>query len=426
MFSYYYQVETFFHDRKQLGMKPGLDRTQQLLQYLGNPQKQVEAVHVAGTNGKGSTVQYIKSGLMANNVRVGVFQSPSMDGIKGHISLGHHYIPEETIISLMNQLYPCIKQMDQKHHAPTMFEIITAIAFVYFKDHADIAIIEAGMGGRYDTTNCFQPLIAIITNVEKDHTAFLGDTIEKIAWHKAGIIQENKPIITGEITEEAYNSIVAEAQQKNAPMLSAGQAFQTETIYADKHNWTFRWKAAHEGVLNVSIKASGSHQINNASLAMMTLSIMRRRGFQLNWGKTLQGLATAVIPGRFEYVCQDPVVIVDSAHNPAGAQALTNTLAVQCAGMNCHLIFAAFRDKDIKEMLRRLENQFATVTLTTFVHPRAASTTELCQYSQRSDVRLIDDWKQAVDNVYQLQQNSCYVITGSLHFIASVRKYFEG
>ncbi len=198
-------------------MKPGLDRIRKLLHFLGDPQGKVTAIHVAGTNGKGSTIQYIKHGLIANSCRVGVFQSPSMDGVKGHISVNHRKVPEETIITLMNQIYPFIQRLDQEQNAPTSFEIITAIAFLHFADDVDVALIEAGMGGRYDTTNCFDPVMSIITNIEKDHTAFLGTTLGEIAWQKAGIIKEKRPVIAGEMNEEAYKSIIAEAIQKTHP-----------------------------------------------------------------------------------------------------------------------------------------------------------------------------------------------------------------
>ncbi|RYG74828.1 bifunctional folylpolyglutamate synthase/dihydrofolate synthase [Lentibacillus lipolyticus] len=425
MFNHYWQVQAFFENRQRLGMKPGLDRIQKLLHFLGDPQEKVAAIHVAGTNGKGSTIQFIKNGLIANGFRVGVFESPSMNGITGHMSVNQHRISENTILTLMNQVYPYIQQLDKEENAPTVFEIMTAIAFVYFAENVDLALVEAGMGGRYDTTNCFDPILSIITNVEKDHTAFLGDTLEDIAWQKAGIIKENRPVIAGEMNEKVYGKVIAEAIPKNAPVFPAGQAFQSELLYVTRESQTFQWQTESFQPMNISMKALGSHQIKNASLAVMALAILDRSGFSLDWDKAIDGLGDTMIPGRLEYICDNPTVILDSAHNPAGAEALTKALPAQCTDADTHLVFAAFRDKDMEGMLRRLEKHFSTITLTTFEHPRAASITELQRYSRHSAVRFAEDWHQAVNRIFTQQKNGCYVVTGSLHFITNVRQFLK-
>ncbi|TMN21084.1 bifunctional folylpolyglutamate synthase/dihydrofolate synthase [Lentibacillus cibarius] len=424
MFKHFHEVENFFQNRQQLGMKPGLSRIQKLLYLLGNPQEKVTSIHVAGTNGKGSTIQYLKHGLMANNFRVGVFQSPSMDGITGHISINHTKVSEETILTLMNQVYPFIQQLDGEQDAPTSFEIITALAFTFFQDHVDLALIEAGMGGREDTTNCFIPILSIITNVEKDHTAALGNTFTAIAYQKAGIIKKDRPVIVGEVGEEASRSIISEAITKDAPVFWSGQAFQSKMLHMTETHQTFEWQADDMQPMHVSIKPFGRHQIKNASLAMMALTLLGQNRFSLDWRKMLHGLATTSIPGRFERIHEDPLIILDSAHNPAGIEALVDSLTTRFIDKNTHLLFAAFKDKDIEGMLPALEQHFKTVTLTTFEHHRAASTKQLQYYSRRPDVQLIDDWEQVISEMLTSHEDDCYVITGSLHFIADVRTYF--
>lgn len=178
MFTNFQEIESFFNSRKSLGIKPGLDRIKKLLQLLDNPQDRIQAIHIAGTNGKGSTVHFIKDALQANGYHVGIFTSPSFSGLTGHMFIDNSAIPETKFVKLCNEIYPFIVQLDNENKSPTEFEIITALAFVYFSAHVDIVLVEAGMGGREDTTNCFQPLISIITNVARDHTAFLGNSLE--------------------------------------------------------------------------------------------------------------------------------------------------------------------------------------------------------------------------------------------------------
>src|SRR5699024_7769817 len=199
MFYHLEEVNRFFENRRYLGIKPGLSRMNQLLTYLDNPQKRIKAVHVAGTNGKGSTIHFLKNALIKNGHEVGLFISPSMLDVTGYIFKNNKRIAEETLISILNEMFPIIQQMDESDMHPTEYEIITAIAFFLFVRHVDIALIETGMGGREDTTNCVNPLLSVITNVSLDHTTFLGNTLEKIAYHKAGIIKNNIPVILGEI-----------------------------------------------------------------------------------------------------------------------------------------------------------------------------------------------------------------------------------
>src|SRR5690625_3069641 len=179
----------YFTKRDEFGIKPGLERIHRLLELLGNPEKEIKAIHIAGTNGKGSTIQFMKNVLINNGYDVGVFTSPSFYGIRGHIEHNRSFIDNELFLHILELMKPAIKQLDDEENHPTTFEIITAVAFMYFKEHVDIVLVETGMGGREDTTNCFTPILSVITNVDFDHVGFLGDTLEEITAHKAGIIK---------------------------------------------------------------------------------------------------------------------------------------------------------------------------------------------------------------------------------------------
>lgn len=425
MFEHFHQVEIFFKSRKKHGMKPGLDRMHKLLKLLDNPQEEVKAIHVAGTNGKGSTIQYLKNALIFNGYHVGVFTSPSLEGLIGYISIDNEMIPEIEFTKLANDIYPYIQQLDDELNHPTEFEIITVIAFMYFAEYVDIALIETGMGGREDTTNCFLPILSIITNVEQDHTAFLGESFESIAYHKAGIIKENIPVVLGEMSEEALTIVSKEASVKNAQLYQLTIDFDYSIINDAPLYQIFDWISSSNQKLEVSIQTTGRHQVKNASLAIMALKLLGPNHLTLDWGSSLKGLYHTQIPGRFELVRNNPVIVLDGAHNPAGVHAFVETLTTKYKYEEKHLIFAAFKDKDLPSMLNDLVKYFSTIILTTFDHPRAASAEDLQLITSHENVRIIHDWKEAVGPLSCREDGSCYFVTGSLYFIANVRKYFE-
>ncbi|GAB4073289.1 bifunctional tetrahydrofolate synthase/dihydrofolate synthase [Barrientosiimonas marina] len=425
MFDQYQQVEQFLQKRRQYGVKPGLERINKLLYLLGDPENNIQAIHIAGTNGKGSTVHYLKKALMANGFHVGAFQSPSLTGYTGHITLNDTSIPETAFVYYANIIYPVVERLDAVNHHPTEFEIITAMAFLYFADTTDIALIEAGMGGRADTTNCFMPLLSIITNVSWDHTAFLGKTLDAIAWHKAGIIKGNKPIIAGEMNQDARSVIEQEASSQNAPLYLADEAFHYKTANSNGSELAFNWLSNAGDQLEITLPTAGVYQINNASLAVMALVLLKDIGFQLDMQVSARGLAETRIPGRFEQMHTRPAIILDGAHNLGGVRAFTTALQYHYADADKHLIFAAFHDKDLKNMLDELEPYFSSVTLTTFDHPRAASLEQLQNNSHHQAQQAVQDWRKAIRDMSSARENDCCCITGSMQFIGMVRAYMH-
>ncbi|WP_188453504.1 bifunctional folylpolyglutamate synthase/dihydrofolate synthase [Virgibacillus oceani] len=424
MFKNFQQVETFFENRKRFGIKPGLDRINQLLRLLDNPQNKINAIHVAGTNGKGSTISYLKAALMSNGLQVGVFTSPSMEGLTGHIFIGNTPIDEQKFIALLNEMLPAIYELDKKENYPSEFEIITALAFVYFAKNVDFCVIETGMGGREDTTNCFTPLLSIITNVAKDHIAFLGDTLEKIAYHKAGIIKEKVPVIIGDMQKSAYAVMYNEAIQKNAPIKQLSNDFTYEIIDHTPHLQTFLWRDNYYQ-FKVAIQMSGEHQLKNASLAIMALVQLEYLGYQLDWSKALSGIRKVIVPGRFEMVWEKPIVIIDGAHNEAGIKSFIQTVLSEYPEKERHLIFAGFKDKELEKMLNLLSDHFVTITVTTFNHPRAAAGEDLYHMLQMNGKIVSSNWKDSLEKIKACDSNNqIFFVTGSLHFIAICRKYF--
>ncbi|WP_010651049.1 bifunctional folylpolyglutamate synthase/dihydrofolate synthase [Oceanobacillus massiliensis] len=418
MFKTYQEVEAFFASRKMLGIKPGLQRIDRMLALLDHPQQKVNAIHIAGTNGKGSTAQYIKNALQASGYQVGVFTSPSLTGLTGHIYLDDQEISEQSFLELCNEIHPVIKQLDRTGYAPTEFEIITALAFLYFSKNGDFALIEAGMGGREDTTNCFQPIISIITNVAKDHTKFLGDSLKEIAYHKAGIIKPGVPVVAGLLDSESLQVIVEEAEKRMTNLYRFGEDFSYEKMEQHQIIWSSRQNHAE-----MKLQMAGEHQFQNASVALMAIERLQENGYQISLGKATEAIATTRFPGRFESISTKPVIVIDGAHNPAGMEAFVKTVEEYYPESDKHLLFGAFKDKELDTMLSLAENQtFTTISLTSFDHPRATSAEELFRLSQAKGKRLVADWKQEIDEWLNME-SGYYFVAGSLNFISRVRAY---
>lgn len=424
MFTHFQAIEEWMQERKSLGVKPGLARMDDLLSRLDHPENRMKAVHVAGTNGKGSTIQMMRQALHANGYRVGVFNSSSLSGLTGHIWNNDQTIPHTEWIKLMDDIYPIIKQLDRKGDHPTNFEIITVVAFVYFSAHVDIALIETGMGGRYDTTNCLHPILSIITNIAKDHTAFLGNDRKDIAYHKAGIIKEHTPLVLGDVNDDIYPVFGHEATQKHANVYRLFHDFTYSDVNISFSMQHFQWKHGTE-THDVMLSVDGKHQVKNASLAIMALSILETLGITLDWSKTLNAIQYTTIPARFETVCRDPLMIVDGAHNPAGVEAFLSTVGSIYPTEEKHLIFAAYADKDTHTMLDTLNPCFRSITLTTFKDERAATASYLYKNSRHPYKYAVSDWKGFIHNILKEATGTkkIYFVTGSLAFITEVRSY---
>src|SRR5699024_904266 len=258
--------------------------------------------------------------LQANDYQVGVFTSPSFLGLSGHILVNHTPITEEAFIRIFNEIYPAIQQLDREQMHPTEFEIITVMGFVYFSKHVDIALIETGMGGLEDTTNCFDPVMSIITNVARDHTAFLGNIIEEIESNKTGIIKDSEPVIIGDIKQEALEVIATEARLIQTTVYQLGDTSSYDLIRHDITGQHFLFHSDPSIELQAEIQMLGEHQVKNASIAIMALVKLVDEGYGIQWELVLASIKETVIPCRFEIMQHNPTIIVDGAHNPAGIQ----------------------------------------------------------------------------------------------------------
>lgn len=416
------EAHNFFEKRAIYGIKPGLARMRAMLARLEHPEQLVQAIHIAGTNGKGSTAKFMKDTLVAHDYEVGFFTSPSFSGLCGHFFKNNEQISEAVFLKYVQAVEPIVAELDLLEMYPTEFEILTTIAFLYFRDTVDFAVIETGMGGLEDTTNCFTPLVSVITNVSLDHVGFLGTTEAEIARHKAGIIKKERPVVIGEIHGEARKVIEEKAGHCESELFALGKEFSVEILEE-----TEAVRFLNEGrELDVELEMRGQHQAQNAAVAWQTLNILEEKQIVILNDKILiESFNHAQLPGRFERILLEPPVVLDGAHNPAGIQTFIKTAKTCSNWKEAIVLFSGFGDKDLVEMIEELKKTFGNVQLTTFEHPRALRQAELKELARGQELNALPDWKKYVDEQVELNERPIF-ITGSLNFITQVREYLLG
>ncbi|MCD5323742.1 MULTISPECIES: bifunctional folylpolyglutamate synthase/dihydrofolate synthase [Pontibacillus] len=416
MFTTMKQIEKFFNDRKGLGIKPGFNRMYKMLEALNNPHKDIKAVHIAGTNGKGSTLAFMKQALMDQGFRVSSFVSPSFKTIREHIFLQNEPISETRFIHYINSLYPVVKEMDEHEDGPSEFELLVMVAILFSRDYATISLFEAGMGGKGDSTNVLEPILSIITMIDLDHTAFLGDTIEAITSEKAGIIKVETPVVSGVTQEEAKQIVKDTAAKKNAPLYQWGEVFTIKEI-GEAYSFISEWDEIDE----VRVALPGKHQQKNSSLALMGLSLME--GVHID--QAVRSFRDVEYEGRFETVSSNPTIIIDGAHNVTGAESLIYTVRKLYPDKKRTLLYSALRDKPLAEMIPLLEEAFDRVVFTTFDHARSSSPEYLASFSTSSNPEIASDWKAYINNRWDPSKEEVLVIAGSLYWIPWVKEFIQ-
>lgn len=342
----YEQALDWLYSTQNFGIKLGLDGPKQLLrQLLANPTRDTQVVHLAGTNGKGSTSAIIDSLARATGLRCGLFTSPHLVDFRERMRVNGEMIPEQKVLEIILEIKEIVA--DWEHH-PTFFELTLAIAMRHFKEmECELIILETGMGGRLDATTAVPADVCVITPIALDHSEWLGDTLEKVAGEKAGIICEKKPVISAQQTREAAIVIAEEAEEKRALLTTVSGP-----------------------LLGYSINLVGKHQAENAKLAIEAITAL---GIQLNFDAVKYALSNIQWPGRFETLSKQPHIIIDGAHNPHAAYALVDTWKQQFGGQKATLIFGAAEEKDVAQVLEILCSISDEVHLTPLDSPRTLS-----------------------------------------------------
>ena len=406
----------------------GLERMVELLALRGNPHLKLKVIHIGGTNGKGSTIAFLKNMLEKMGLRVGVFSSPYLIHYTDQIAINGESIPEARLESLMADYRLLLEgEHVQALQGTTEFEIITAIAYDYFaSEQVDVAIMEVGMGGLLDSTNVCQPILTGITTIGLDHVALLGDSLEAIAEQKAGIIKQGVPLVTGRIVPEALAVIDQIAKAKQAPRLAYGDAYQVSHYESIVTGEVFGYTSAvRQGRFQTGLL--GLHQIENAGMALALLdSYCQATGRELpDNALVAQALEETRWPGRLEVVSREPLMILDGAHNPHAIKALLATLKERFTDYQKEILFTCIKTKALEEMLDLLETLPGTkITLTHFEDSRAMDEKVLKEMSDSRNLNY-QDWQEFLDQ--KLSENeekkTVRIITGSLYFLAQVRAY---
>jgi dihydrofolate synthase / folylpolyglutamate synthase len=409
------------------GIKLGLENIATLCAALGNPQNRFLSIHVAGTNGKGSVSAMLAGIMKEHGFRTGLYTSPHLARVEERICIDGAPIPPRRFRGLLERLKATIDGLmafGRLDYHPTYFEVLTALAFLEFADrNVDVAVLEVGMGGRFDATNVVRPLVSVITTIAKDHEKHLGSSLEKIAFEKAGIIKPGVPAVCGVRRGDALREIRRVARERGAPLIEVfgpGKILEARSI---RRGYRFVYKG-ESGRYAFAPALAGRHQGTNAAVAIATTEVLSRTWRPLGKAKIIKAIRETRWEGRLETVSQRPLVLLDGAHNAEGAAALAAHIR-ETIGRPVVLVFAAMQDKDIHAMTRLLFPLCSTVILTRVPYKRSATPEELAAAAPafKGKVLLEPDTRKAV-RLALTESRGCtpVVIAGSLFLIGEVKR----
>lgn len=423
----YEQALEYISSTYVLGMKKGTENIAYLLNLLDNPQKKVKIIHVAGTNGKGSTCSFISSVLSNAGYKVGLYTSPFLEVFNERMRINGKNIENQRLADMVEIVKEKIEIMVKEGRPhPTEFEVTTAVGFLYFAlENVDYLVLEVGLGGRFDATNVIEnPILTIITSLSIDHVEQLGDSLEGIAFEKAGIIKNSVPLILYPQKEEATAVILNQANLKNAPLYrvnSLDVKIVEETLYGQK----LEMNISGERFDDLIISLIGEHQAKNALTAVSALKVLRDRNLAEFTNEHLKkGLSETKWAGRLELLIKEPITIIDGAHNEDGAKVLAKAIKKYLSNYKITMVFGMLKDKDIKKVLDILMPVVDKVITAMPNSDRAMTSEELAEKIQefKKPVQTSRNIKDAVEKAGKINsENEAVVYAGSLYMIGEVR-----
>jgi len=407
--------------------KFNLSRMVKLMALLGDPQLNYDVIHVAGTKGKGSICAMAASIMKEAGYKVGFYSSPHMIDFRERIKINNYDIPKKILTYYVTKLRPIINSVEKT----STFEIITAIAFKYFADQqVDIALIEVGMGGRLDATNVVKPIVSVISPVSHDHMKILGNTIAKIAEEKAGIIKKSVPVILSPQKKSAKVAIERIADSKGSLIIDTSEKYRYKQIKYSllKQSFMIIKRKSNSLVSNSTvceIPLLGDHQINNAITAYACIVQLRKIGYEVSENALANGFSKVEWPGRFEVICQKPLVIVDGAHNKDSFRKLRDTIKKYLGIRKVTLIFGASEDKEVRSMLQIIRPYIDHFIFTKSEHPRALGISELEKFALNLDLKNYSTRK--IDTITPLilrqsKQDQVFLASGSIFIAGAIKQ----
>ncbi|HHW03846.1 MAG TPA: bifunctional folylpolyglutamate synthase/dihydrofolate synthase [Thermoanaerobacterales bacterium] len=442
----YSEALEFIHGLNRFGTKLGLENITNLLDILDNPHHGIKVIHVAGTNGKGSTCAMIDSILRAAGYKVGLYTSPYLEVFNERIRVNGKNIPDEDLARLTQKVRDAISAMQKKNLGyPTEFEVVTALGFLYFKEQAvDFIVLEVGMGGRLDATNVVTPLVSVITPISFDHQKYLGNTLADISREKCGIIKERVPVVSGPQDAEAMRVIEEACARQKCTLKRVLNSCEDrkdidyicyKPIYDGVNDQVFDLDTLKNHYSNLRIRLTGSHQLENAAAAVGAIEALELSGIKITKDAIYTGLENARWPGRLEILKENPTVLIDGAHNVAGVRTLKEAILKHFSKKKKILVLGILEDKDYKDMIREIVPLADTIITTAPDNPRAISAERLAEVIKEScpenekrhdNIYAVKKIKDAVSLSLELAApGDLIVFAGSLYMIGSVRTIFS-
>lgn len=409
----YTETLNFIHSFKGNGRRPQLERMRWLLKQAGDPQSHYPTVHIVGTNGKGSTTSYLQNILTKSGYQVGTFTSPYITRFNERISINGTEIPDKDLISLVAKAQVLLNDLEEHtdFDRPTEFELVTLLMFLYFNlKQVDIAIIEAGIGGRLDSTNVLSPELVICTSIGFDHTETLGNSLLDIANHKAGVMRENTPILLGRVSTEVEHFFNQKSHDLQAPLAVIDKEIQL----LPKDNQTIQISYDHWESPSLKLPMLGQHQENNAGLAVTAAHLLAQTFSKITDKSIQEGIEETHWPGRSEWIGNN--IYLDGAHNPQGIASLKQVLKDNFANRRVHILFAGLRRKPLADLLEELRDYDITVTSFDFFEALPSD-----DYPQ--DFKRAADYRDWLAQAESANSDDLFVVTGSLYFISAVRNH---
>lgn len=422
----------YLESLRTLGSNYGLERTERLLELIGNPHKKLKLIHIAGTNGKGSTSAILGEILMEHGLKIGFFNSPHLEDIEETIRINNENIKEEDFVDLINEIKPFVEQVvEEGFNHPTEFEVLTCIMFLYlYRQDIDFGIIEVGLGGRLDSTNVLTPILSIITSISLDHTNILGNTLQEITKEKSGIIKKNIPIITCMQKDESMKVITEAAIKSGSDLVIINPNsykflnMDNDTIITQRVLVNLKGK---EEVLNLSLL--GTHQIINLSLALEALKELEALNYiEIDIEKIKVATKKVKWKGRLEILNKNPYIVIDGAHNVDGIKFLKGNLNNYFKYKNLYLILGILADKEVEKMLEIIAPLAKEVYTVTPNSIRAKSFDELRVLSEEYNKNSFgfDNYEEAVKHALKKASDEDLILAcGSLYMIGNIRGIFN-
>lgn len=427
----YQQALYFIHNTNKFRSKLGLDTMRVLMDLLDNPQEKLKFIHIAGTNGKGSTSVLIHNILKEEGYRVGLFISPYLEEFTERVQINGKPIEKKELVNITSKVKAAIDIMlSRGYKYPTEFEIVTAIGLLYFMEEGvDFVVLEVGLGGRFDATNIIPSAeVSIITAIGWDHMAQLGDSLAKIAGEKAGIIKKNGRVVVYPQSSEIQGVIRERADENKAKIYSVKEE-SIKLLESSIEGQIFSYRGKDVFLPRIKMGLLGKHQLYNAAVALQAIEVLRYRGYFIHEKAILQGVKTTHWPGRFEVIFQDPYIILDGAHNIQGMQAFVESIKKYFPNRKIILLLGILRDKEIQTMLQTLLPIAKEVIPLTPNSPRAMPAKELAnQITNLSPGIVVKDMgsiKASIAHMKQYPKDEIVAFTGSLYMVGEARRILK-